>query len=496
MIPKVKKVWKNCVDLQVAHPLRYFKPRTIHEIADIIRLAESKGYKVKAVGSGHSFSDVALTQDYLVDTHGLNKVLPLDCLSLKDVRNDNLFLTECGIRIRKLNAALDRKQKALINMGAYTGQTIIGAISTATHGSGVTLDALPGFVEAIVLVTEKGRVLQIERTRGVSTAPIRIEGIKVELVQDDEVFLSSVVSMGCLGIVYAVLLRVCDRYLLREKRTFCAWEEIRPKLGKGCILTENRHLEVLIDPYSVNRPFYDCLVTERNICPPDTPVNWFRLHRALGYTLIGWLIPPFLLHACLRLLFNWFPKATPWMLKLSLKTLRDGCYIGPSYKVLDLGSANHISAYSTEIAFPADRYLDAVDALLALFKKTREEGQQYITSPFSLRFVKNSEHYLAMQYGDPGGFVCMIEFPVLNGTIGGLEMLARVEAEMYAYGGVPHWGQYNHAGQGEETLHRLYPQFDRWFKNYRAVCPGGTFENDFTNRCGILAQRPAYKPKP
>jgi len=488
LLSQIKKVWKNCVNLQVAHPIRYFKPTTIHEVIGIINDAESKGYKVKAVGSGHSFSDVAVTRDYLVDTHGLKKVLPINQLTLKPgTDSENLFLTECGIRIRDLNKALDDRKKALINMGAYTGQTIIGAISTSTHGSGSGLDALPGFVDALILAGEKGRVMHIERSNGVSTSAMRIEGVDVELIQNDDVFLSSVVSMGCLGIVYAVLLRVCDSYLLNEKRTFCTWDEVKPRLMNGELLRDNRHLEVLIDPYSVDRPSYDCLVTERNICPPDTKTDWFRLHRSIGYTIIGWLIPPFAFHAFLRFIFNHFPKLTPWILKLSLKTLRDGCFIGPSFKVLDLGSANNISAYSTEIAFPADRYLDAVSALLALFEKTRKQGQQYITSPFSLRFVKTTRHYLAMQYGtDDPGFVCMIEFPVLNGTIGGIEMLARVESEMYQYGGIPHWGQYNHVGTGDQTLHKLYPEFNTWMKNYRTMCPAGTFKNEFTERCRII----------
>ena len=64
-----------------------------------------------------------------------------------------------------------------------------------------------------------------------------------------------------------------------------------------------------------------------------------------------------------------------------------------------------------------------------------------------------------MQYGEEGDFVCMIEFPVLNGTIGGIEILARIEAEMYQFGGIPHWGQYNHVGVGNETLDTLYPKF-------------------------------------
>ncbi len=487
--PKIKKVWKNCVDLQVAHPLGYFKPSTIHEVIAIIKEAENKNYKVKAVGSGHSFSDVALTRDYLINTHSLNKVLRTDRLSLKSSEDaDNLFLTECGIRIHALNAALDDQGKALINMGAYTGQTIIGAISTATHGSGITLDGLAGFVEAIVLVTEKGRVLHIERTNGISSAPIELDHIPVELVQSDDVFLSSVVNMGCLGVIYAVVLRVCDSYLLREKRTFCTWNEVKSKLAAGDILHNHRHLEVLIDPYSVNSgKSHSCLITERDICPPGTRTNWFRLHRSVGYTIASWFLPPFLLHEILRVIFNNFPKWTPGILRFSLKTLRDACYIGKSFKVLDLGSANHLSAYSTEIAFTSDKYLEAVEALLHLFEKTKRDGQQYITSPFSLRFVKTSDHYLAMQYGDKPGFVCMMEFPVLNGTIGGEEMLTRVESEMYKYGGIPHWGQYNHAGIGDQTLEKLYPNFNKWLKNYRDLCPCGTFQNDFTERCRIIS---------
>jgi len=487
--PKIKQIWKNCVNLQVAHPLGYFRPKTIHEVIDTIITAESKNYKVKAVGSGHSFSDVALTRDYLIDTHGLNKILPLSRLLLKETtERAALFFTECGILIHELNAALDAENKALPNMGAFTGQTIIGAISTSTHGSGVTLGPLASLVEAIILVGEKGEVFHIERTDGISAAPIAINDIPVNLIQDDEYFLSSVISIGCLGVVYAVVLKVCDNYLLEEKRTFSTWNEVRLKLEQGDILRDNRHLEVLINPYELNgKEKHSCLITRRNICSPDTPTNWFRLHRAWLYTVIGWLVPDFLMNAVLRFFFNTFPKLTPKIIQASLKTLRDGCYIGKSFKVLDLGKANNISAYSTEIAFPSDKYISAVDALLPLFEKIARDGGQYITSPFSLRFVKTSDHYLSMQYGEEEDYVCMIEFPVLNGTVGGMEILARIEAEMYKFGGIPHWGQYNHVGIGDETLNTLYPKFSAWMSVYRKLCPNGTFQNDFTERCRIIA---------
>lgn len=487
----IKKVWKNCVRQQIAHPLCYFNPTTLTEVIDIIKDAEAKGYKVKAVGSGHSFSDVALTRDYLVGTHGLKRVLPLNLLSLNpNVDPKPLFFTECGILIHQLNAALDSANKALPNMGAYTGQTIVGAISTSTHGSGVTLGPLASLVEAIIIVGEQGEVLHIERTNGVSTSAVNLGDVPVRLIQDDDIFLSSVISIGCLGVVYAVLMKLCDSYLLKEVRTFSTWDKIKLELEKGDILKNNRHLEVLINPYEIKgSKNHDCLVTERNICPPDMSTSWFRAHRALLYTIIGWFIPDFLMNAILRFMFNNFPKSTPALIQVSLKTLRDGCYIDKSFKVLDLGKANNISAYSMEIAFPASQYINAVEAMFVVMKKIAEDGEQYITSPFSLRFVKTSDHYLSMQYGDVTGddFVCMMEFPVLNGTIGGLEILARIEEIMYRYDGIPHWGQLNHVGIGDETLYKLYPKFPTWIAVYRKLCPKGTFQNEFTERCRIVS---------
>jgi hypothetical protein len=487
--PKIKQVWKNCVNLQVAHPLGYFKPTTLHEIIEIIKAAEHQNYKVKAVGSGHSFSDVALTRDYLIDTHGLNKVLPITKLSLKSATSpENLFFMECGITIHALNAALDAKSKALHNMGAYTGQTIIGAISTSTHGSGITLGPLASMVETVILVGENGKVFQIERTDGISSGPVRIGNITAELIQDDAHFLSAVISIGCLGVIYAVVLNVCDCYILEEKRTFSTWDSVKLKLQQGDILKDNRHFEVLINPYEFKvKERHSCLITQRNICPPETKTDWFRMHRAVLYTIIGWLVPNFVMNAVLRFFFNTFPKSTPAFIQASLKTLRDGCYVDKSFKVLDLGKANNISAYSTEIAFPSDQYINAVEALLKLFKKIAKDGGQYITSPFSLRFVKTSDHYLSMQYGKKDDYVCMIEFPVLNGTVGGIEILARIEAEMYKYGGIPHWGQYNNVGIGNETLNKLYPKFSAWMDVYRKLCPNGTFQNDFTERCRITS---------
>lgn len=80
----VREKWSNCIGNQQVVPLRLVRPTTLAEVVAIVKQAESENRKIRAVGSGHSFSDIAITDDYLIDTHGLKKVLKLDTDSLKE----------------------------------------------------------------------------------------------------------------------------------------------------------------------------------------------------------------------------------------------------------------------------------------------------------------------------------------------------------------------------------------------------------------------------
>ncbi|HXB06241.1 MAG TPA: D-arabinono-1,4-lactone oxidase [Puia sp.] len=499
-----RKIWKNYVWDQTIDPLKYFKPTCLADLITIVKSASTRGYHVKPIGSGHSSSDIALSTDYMIDTHGLDRMLNTNLLSLRPgavgapgaagalEKPGSIVLVECGIRLHALNKLLDDQGMALYNMGAYTGQTLAGVVSTSTHGSGISLGAFPEYVEAIVLLGEDGELYHLERSgdRALSTAPIRLDtDVPIHFVQSDEDFLAAGVSMGCMGIIYAVALRVRSSYMLNETRSFGRWSEVRQLLEKGDVLRDNRHYEVLINPYRYKGRDYKCLVTARNIEEkikkgPLIP----RGHRKLAYELPLLLVPDFILNALMRMVINWFPRFVPDLVQMLISTLTVKGYIDKSYKVLDLGKANNLAAYATEIAFPEHRYLDAVDAIIDIVAKDVAEGRQYLSAPFSLRFVRTNAFPLAMQYGKLGSFVCMIEFPTVNRTIGGMETLSRIESAMYAFGGIPHWGQVNHVGgTGKASLARLYPEFNNWLSVYRKYCRKGMFENDFTRRCGISA---------
>jgi len=117
---EVRQTWRNHLGNQSVDPLRIYSPRSIGEVADIVRLAEQHGVTTRAVGSGHSWSDVALTEGFLMRTHHLSRMpAPEPDFFAPAWLSRTLVRTEAGIRIKELNRHLDRHGLGLSQMGGY-----------------------------------------------------------------------------------------------------------------------------------------------------------------------------------------------------------------------------------------------------------------------------------------------------------------------------------------------------------------------------------------
>lgn len=195
------EVWQNVIDNQHCTPSAIRSPSSLQDLITIVQEAKSTGKTVRAVGSGHSFSNIAITYNsnsILVKPQGMKQVRITDLsVLLPDAVSSKLVTVESGIIIADLNQTLDTMGLALTNMGAFDGQTISGAISTGTHGTGVSLGPIGSSVRAVVLVSESGTVYQIEPTKGISD-PTKFKNKNRDIVlkQDDDWFHSIVVSMG------------------------------------------------------------------------------------------------------------------------------------------------------------------------------------------------------------------------------------------------------------------------------------------------------------
>lgn len=481
-----RQKWENCIGNQTASPVRLLRPTTLEEIVEIVRTAESENRKVRAVGSGHSFSDIAVTDDVMIDTHGLDEVLKLETEVLKEGTDTSTLVDiECGISIAKVNDELDRLGLALINMGAHTVQTVVGALSTSTHGSGISLGSAAAFVRSLVIVASEGKVYRIEPADGI-TDPVKFKArhSDIELVQDDDWFNSVVVSLGCMGVIYSVTVRVREKYWLRETRALSTWSRVKAELAKGDVLRENRHYEVLVNPYEFNGD-HTCLLTIRNEIPEPhdaDPEKRNRSHLSIGLSFFPhWLIR--LTGKLISFKNGIFPGSIPKTIENSLKGLADPEYNAISYRVLDLGAPNYVAGYSNELALAVEGnvYLEAAEKIIEIAARNRSRNL-YQTVPFALRFVAKHNLYFSMMYERE---TCMIEVPMLDPTKGGPEILKDVETALIDLGARPHWGQVHYLTGGNSLIKKLYPKYDKWIEVRKILNSRGTFNNSFSKRCGF-----------
>ncbi|MET0768844.1 MAG: D-arabinono-1,4-lactone oxidase [Solirubrobacteraceae bacterium] len=473
-----RRTWRNHTGNQRCQPAEVRRPATLGEIVEAVRDAEGAGLTVRAVGSGHSWSDAALTTGILLLPQGLAGPLPLEPELLRaDVDARRLARTGSGTRVRELNARLEAEGRALSNMGGYDGQTIAGVLSTSTHGSGLRFGPLADMARSLELVCSGGRLLRVERANGPTDARAFARARPGwELVQDDEVFDAAVVGMGCMGVLYAVTLEVRDAFWLKEVRTMSTWEAERERLGER--LREEEHLELFVNPYANADGVHACIVTTRTEVP--RPPRGHAQHKLERNPLIELLAQLPFTAPVLRAILDLSPRATPRQLDKALAGLRDDEYTNRSYRVFNIGAANHLPAYSSEIGVPLGRHVEAVDRLLEVAAARARAGHAYHSSPFSLRFVRRTTAFLSMM---EGADTMMIELIMQTGTEGGFELLAAHEDALYELGGRPHWGQVNTLT--EPALRMLYPQLDRWLAVRRELDATGVFSSPFTKRVGL-----------
>src|SRR5262249_23657952 len=108
-----------------------------------------------------------------------------------------LVTVGAGMRLRELNEVLAAAGLALPNLGDIDVQTISGAVSTGTHGTGASLGCLATFVTGLTLVTGAGAVLRCSPT------------------QNPELSAAARVGVGALGVLTEVTLRCVDAFTLR-----------------------------------------------------------------------------------------------------------------------------------------------------------------------------------------------------------------------------------------------------------------------------------------
>ena len=476
--------WQNDARNQEVFPLRTYKPMSLDDLKAIINDAGLLGYHLRASGSRHSWSDCALTPDFMVLPTGLTRVLDLDLDVLKPPQlpdGRSLFEVESGITLKELNDHLDKKGLALENMGGYDGQTIVGVTATSTHGSGVTFGPLTDIIRSMDVVDGRANILRVERTNGPSDKKKFDQkyGKTRTLIQDDSTFYALGVGLGSIALVYSVIIEVVPSFWLQETRTKTTWEAEKVKLLAGEVY-RHTHYELLLNPYAINGQ-HTCLITVREpISEPPEPLPIDKTHRNFLEELLSSMGG--ITGLVLREIFNHLPLDTPKNIDGAIRGLVDPNYTNKSYKVFNIGKANDLPALSAEYAvgIEGNAFVDAVDALLNVATDAAMDGQIYQSGPISIRFVKQTDFLLSPQYKRD---TAMIECIAAEGTIGASEMLYRYEETLKSFNARPHWGQINHIA--EDQVPEMYPAIAEWKQIRSQLDPDRLFDGPLTSRAGL-----------
>jgi hypothetical protein len=468
--------WINWPTNHPTNPAGILRPDNLEELVHMVQEAEQLGRNVRAVGTGWSNSDAAVTDadGYVVETDLLNAELT-DVLatSLDPARVAGLQLVhvEAGIKLNVLIRRLFGRGLALNTLGGSSGQSLAGALSTSVHGMDINPDRgpLPEMVRAIHLVGPGGAqhwiepntrlIGEIELLRAITKreALKNALGIPDENIHyDDDWFYSALVSMGSLGIIYSLIIEAVPRYALRQKRENIDWADIRARLA-GSVnnpLDTNRGVQVALNPYpdGKNGP-RRCYLTIREDASAaglalPTEGDWKAKEAAPQEIELG--IPPAISAAQLN------PNSIEGVVNGITSIIQ-----WPEDKVAwihDLAGGSNAGSHkglTVEFMFDASTpaYLDFVDAALEIIRQAYfdETPRRAYLGWISMRFQGRSRAYLSPQRFAKN---CSIEFAAVWRTRNLTDsvewtatptLISQIEAKGREFGGIQHWGMTVHS---------------------------------------------------
>ncbi len=530
-----RQTWENTIHKERVQPLQYLIPDTKGELINIVKKAEEEGLYVRAVGKGHSFSDVSNATDILVDTLGLKHILELDKDTLKSSL-PTLVNCEAGILVEDLNTYLDEKGLALPTMAAFDQETIYGAIATSTHGTGIRVSGMSDMLKSMDLVANNGKVYRLEPHNG-PTDPVKFQEKypdgEIVLIQDDAKFKSSVVGFGLMGIVYSILIEPVKTFYLKQRLWVSNWSKIKPKLEDRSFFTEINpkgdkiekdpvtgeypptRAQVFVNPYKTKKIWdpdedHTCVVQVQTEITKEEYEQLKKEEPKKGIEKIKDFVELFLSNGgygvheediemedkeskleeilvdFVLAFLNTYPLLTPQFLDISMIVLLSGSgKIGKSYVVMNQGKlAIKNAGYSVEPGFAVDADNNFISGTEEIFKvaETSEESCAYLSSPICLRFVKASNDYMSPEYMVD---TCMIDVPSVLGTVGADEMMDRMQLALLPKGARPHWGKICNLVNGQELIKEMYPEFEKFLETANFFNPNGTFNSVFSSRTGI-----------
>jgi L-gulono-1,4-lactone dehydrogenase len=423
--------WTNWAGTVSAQPSAVGEPATVAELQQAVVTAAGQGVRVKPVGAGHSFTPIA-------ETDGVQ--LRLDRLAgvLRSDRETGLVTVLAGTRLHELNEALWHLGLSLTNLGDIDVQSISGAISTGTHGTGAKLGGLATQVRALELVLADGTLLNCDAT------------------EHPDVFAAARVGLGALGVIATVTLQCEPAFALAAAETPAPLDAVLADLDIN--VDGNDHFEFYWFPHTRR------VLTKRN----NRVLAGTEL-RPLG-RVRAYVDDEFLANTvfdAVNRLTTRRPNLIPRVNALTSRALGARDYIDRSYRVF--ASPRRVRFREMEYAVPratVPYVLGEIEAYLA-------RSGEHVAFPIEVRFAAADDIWLSTANGRDTGYLAVHQYVRRDYD----RYFRAVEAIAKDVDGRPHWGKLHY--RTADSLRATYRHFDEFLAVRDRLDPDRVFGNAY-----------------
>ncbi len=431
------RVWRNWAGTATATPARWCRPGSEAEISAAVKDAASAGLPVRALGSGHSFTAAAATSGVALDLSQWTGITAADTRT-------GLVTVRSGTRLRALNAELGGLGLAMANLGDIDAQTVAGALSTGTHGTGARLGGLATQVSSLELVLADGSV------------------VSCSAASRPELFAAARIGLGALGVITTVTLRCVPSFTLLADERPVPVEEVLEQFD--ALADANDHFEFYWFPYGRK-----ALVKRNNRISPAGAAAAVR-------PLPGWRrfwefeVMENAAFGALCRIGRARPRLIPALNRFSSAALSSRSYSGTSHRVFV--TPRRVRFAESEYAVPRE----SLGHVIAELRRAVPRLPDPVMFPVEVRVAAADDIWLSTAYGRESAYVAIHQYA-------GLPYRAyfdRFESIVAEVAGRPHWGKLH--SLDAERLRPLYPRYDEFRRVRAEVDPEARFGNSYLTR--------------
>jgi len=429
-------MWRNWSGYVQCPATPVVTPASTAELAGLVRRTANAHQQLRVVGGGHSFTPLVATPHVIVSLDGLQGVLDIDAAN-------RTATVHAGTRLFALGAPLAAAGFAMENLGDINVQSVAGATSTGTHGTGAALGNLATQICALTFLTADG------------------EFVKASPTENAELFAGGRIALGTLGVLTDITLRVVPSFRLKLERGTMNLEDCLAQADT--LIAKNRSFEFYWMPHT------DTVMTKAwNITEEPADASGWRRYvteELLENTAFGMLCRT----------AKAVPALSPAISRLCASLASDGTQVDPSYS--SLATVRRVRFNEMEWCLPANRGADALREIRDFISR-REFPLMF---PLEYRWVRGDDLWLSPNYGRDSVHISVHQYCGMPFE----RYFAGVQAICLNHGGRPHWGKCHSLEAA--TLASLYPRWDDFLALRERMDPSGRFLNPYLSALFGLA---------